>query len=77
MAALFPEDKELSRKGWECYPKPEHRLAQQPKAVRIGKNLLDYQSHAAHFTLKWPSVVQRLSEANRFHSDLMAGLQAL
>ena len=66
MAAIFPKDKEVVKPGWECYPKPENRLGQQPKKKRFAKNQLDYETRKSELQAGWPSVVARLTEVRRF-----------
>ncbi len=46
MAAFFPQDRVMSRKGWECYDNPEVRMSSQPLKVRIKKTKSDYQKRA-------------------------------
>jgi hypothetical protein len=43
MAICFPQDNEMNRRGWECHPDPDGRLAQQTKAVRFSKCQRDYE----------------------------------
>lgn len=74
MAAFFPLDKEMIRHGWECHPKPERRLGQQPVRVRFAKNQWDYAERKSSFQQSWPSVVASLSEARRFQNEFMAAV---
>lgn len=73
LAAFFESDGEMKRLGPECHPKPEVRLAQQPKAKRFGK--ADYREKAGAFTDEWPRVCGVLTEASRFQSEMIASLQ--
>lgn len=75
MAAIFPEDREMARNGWECYPKPEKRLAQQPIRVRFAKTQEDYEAKRTAIQKGWPTVVNRLSEASRFQNDFTTAVQ--
>lgn len=70
MAALFPNDSQMKKKGFECFPKPEDRFAQQKNDARIKKNRSDYEKISRRFTEAWPKLILQLSEANRFDSDL-------
>lgn len=74
MAAFFPKDKEMARQGWECHPKPESRLGQQPVRKRFTKNQQDYADRKSEFQTGWTSVVANLSEARRFQDDFMAAI---
>ncbi|MBI4740425.1 MAG: hypothetical protein HY777_02490 [Betaproteobacteria bacterium] len=74
MAAFFQNDKEMEKKGWECHPKPESRLAQQPVNVRFAKTQADYAALRTDFKAKWPYVVAHLPEARRFQSDFHAAI---
>ena len=74
MAAIFPKDKEVVKPGWECYPKPENRLGQQPKKKRFAKNQPDYETRKSAIQTGWPSVVARLTEARRFQDDFVAAI---
>ncbi len=77
MAAFFPNDREMIRKGWECHEHPEGRLAQQPRAQRFSKRRADYESRAPKMRDGWPAIAAKLSEAQRFHNDFAAAVQAL
>lgn len=77
MTASFPNDHEMNRLGWECHPKPENRLGQQPLADRFLKKHGDYLSRYDHFVAHWPNVVARLSEAFRFQQEFLAALSSL
>lgn len=72
MAALFPEDTEMEKKGWECHPRPVDRLGQQPKGKRIAKRYKDYQGKAEAFRAAWPDVVSRLEGASGFAADFQS-----
>ena len=77
MAAFFPNDREMIRKGWECHANPEGRLAQQPKALRFSKRRGDYEARAPRIRDSWPAVAAKLPEANRFHRDFVSAVQSL
>lgn len=74
MAVCFPKDKEMVKQGWECHPKPEIRLGQQPVRKRFAKNQADYAKLKSKLQVGWPSVVARLTEARRFQDDFMAAI---
>jgi hypothetical protein len=77
MAIFFANDKEMKKKGWECHPKPENRLGQQPKAVRFCKSQRDYEDRKAEIQAGWTTIVQNLTEARRFQDDFLAALNLL
>ena len=77
MASHFPTDKEMTRLGWECHPKPESRLGQQPSHARFAKKHEDYLHRYKHFVSHWPNVVNRLSEAARFQKDFLTTLSSV
>ena len=77
MAACFPTDIEMRRKGWECHPSPETRLGQQPKSRRFSKSQADYEKRQPELQDRWPVIVAKLSEAARFQSDFTTAVQAL
>lgn len=75
IAVLFPKDLAMKR-GIECFPDPESRLGQQPKARRIRKNRRDYQDHADDLERGWPGLATygALGEALRFQSEFLTAL---
>ena len=77
MAALFPNNKVLARRGWECHANPEKQLPQQPKKQRIEKRISDYEAKKSEFHDTWPRVRRKLTEANRFSVDLLAAVEAV
>jgi hypothetical protein len=77
MAVFFPRDKEMVKMGWECHPKPEARLAQQPKDQRFAKRREDYASRKTEFSDRWPTIAGRLTEARRFREDFMSAVRQL
>lgn len=77
MAIFFPHDKQMARKGWECHPKPESRLAQQPVKSRFSKSQSDYQKRSTEIQEGWPRIAKQLSEARRFETDLLATVAEL
>lgn len=77
MAMCFPKDKEMIKKGWECHPKPEKRLSQQPLVQRFSKNQADYAVRQDQFVAEWPRVSTELSEAGRFQLDFLLAVARL
>jgi hypothetical protein len=77
MAIFFPKDTEMTKKGWECHPKPADRLNQQPKSVRFTKKQVDYEARKLELQEGWPTIIKRLTEARRFHDDFTAVVQNL
>ena len=77
VAALFPQDAEMQRKGWECHPDPESRLGVQPKEVRIKKTKGHYQARQQDIASAWPRLCNDLSEAARFSTDFSDVVAAL
>jgi hypothetical protein len=71
VGALFPDDKEMRRKGWECCPEPEKRLKVQKKEKRIKKSEADYKTVLEHIAAEWPRLRADLSEARRFSDDFI------
>lgn len=74
MAVFFPKDKVMAKLGWECHPKPESRLGQQPVRERFYKNQLAYSQRKSELQSGWPTVVRRLTEARRFQDDFLFAL---
>jgi len=74
MYALFPNDREMKKKGWECHPYPEGRLAQQQKQHRIAKNQRDYERRAPEIRDRWGALAAGLTEAHRFQQDFISQL---
>jgi len=74
MAIFFPADKEMTKKGWECHPKPEVQLAQQKKTERFTKSQAAYESRKSKLQAGWPAIAERLSEAARFQRDFRAAV---
>ena len=77
MEAFFPSDRELTRRGKECHPKPEDRLSQQPKNKRFGKTRAAYREREPQMVEAWPRIAGKLSEAARFHADFEAVLAVI
>ena len=77
MAAFFPRDREMTRKGWECHPSPASRLAQQPLRKRFAKSHADYEERESDLRLAWPSLSAKLSEAKRFQNEFARAVQSL
>jgi hypothetical protein len=77
VAALFPGDTEMLRKGWECHPNPETRLSIQPKEHRLSKTEKDYKGIRDRISVAWPQVRQAMTEADRFSCDLVAAVPAV
>lgn len=74
MWLFFPDDREMERQNWECYPDPASRLSQQRKAQRFRKNQADYQARFATICQRWPELSAALSEARRFEDDFLVAL---
>lgn len=77
MAACFPTDREMKRKGWECHPDPGSRLGQQPKSRRFSKSHANYERRQSELQARWPAIVAKLSEAARFQNDFTATIETL
>lgn len=77
MAALFPRNAVLAKKGWECHAKPERQLGQQPKAKRIKKCPEDYEANRSKFHDTWPRVRKKLTEAGRFSKEFLAVVKSI
>jgi len=75
VAALFPNDQAMSN-GIECYPNPESRLGQQPKANRIRKKKREYQRRTKDMEDAWPRLAAQgnLGEAQRFQVEFFAAV---
>jgi len=72
VAALFPDDKVMKRKGWECHPNPESRLGTKKISERVRKSEADYKRIQERITQAWPRLFIELSEAGRFSNDFTA-----
>lgn len=77
MAACFPDDSQMAKKGWECHPKPESRLAQLPLPQRFKKSRADYEKRAAELVIAWPTISTKLSEAKRFQAEFCAAVHSI
>ena len=77
VALLFPEDL-ANAQGIECYTRPESRLGQQPVALRIRKNVREYQRRSGDLAQAWPRIASSASvgEAVRFQNEFLEALQA-
>lgn len=74
VAALFPADKEMQKKGWECHPNPESRLGVQKKEKRIKKSEAGYKLVLDQISEEWPRLKADLSEAGRFSDDFVSAV---
>ncbi len=77
MAALFPANKEVAKKNWECRANPESQFATLPKAGRIRKDTEDYRSKRQDILSAWPNVCGKLVEARRFSRELLKQVEML
>lgn len=77
MASLFPANKVLARKGWECHDNPAAQLGREPKSQRIKKCVEDYREKESQFRTTWPRVRGKLTEADRFSQDFLAAVQTV
>ena len=75
LAAVCPENKVVLRDDWECNISPADQLRVLPKPVRFRKTFRDYKSRQDKIAKEWNSVSSRLSEAERFQSDLLAAIE--
>jgi hypothetical protein len=78
ITALFPNDRAMEQ-GIECYPNPEGRLGQQPRAQRIRKRKRDYEGAAKKLEEAWPTLASAgvLDEACRFQSEFLEAVPEL
>lgn len=70
LAAVCPGNRVVRREDWECNPNPAGQLNALPKAVRFGKNAVDYRNRQHIVAENWSAVAARLSEAARFDANL-------
>ena len=76
VAAVWPDNVLVLRDDWECRPDPGAQLRALPKERRFEKRSNDYRRRQTTFEAAWPDVAERLSEAARFESELLAALPA-
>lgn len=76
IAALFPDDTVMIRKGWECHPNPESRLGTKPKAVRLKKSKAGYEAIQNRISAAWPRLQADLSEAGRFSNEFVSAVSS-
>ena len=76
MAAFFPSDPVMKKKGWECYETPAARLAVQPLKQRIKKSVSDYRQRSNDLKQAWPQICA-LTEAARFEKEFVLELASL
>ncbi|WP_395734768.1 hypothetical protein [Prosthecobacter sp.] len=69
VAALFPTEPEMIRRGWECHPAPESRFSALPASVRIKKTPLDYRSKRHVIIAEWARLCNDLPQAARFSEE--------
>jgi hypothetical protein len=74
IAALFPDDPVMIRKGWECHLNSESRLGTKPKAVRVTKSKAGYEAVQERISAEWPRLRAELSEAGRFSDDFVSAV---
>lgn len=77
MAAFFPGDSVMRKKGWECYETPAARLAAQPLKQRIKKTVSNYRQASNDLKQAWPQVRKLNTEAKRFDDELILELKSL
>ena len=75
LAAVWPENSVVQRDDWECNLNPTGQLGTLPKAKRFGKTPQDYRRRQDVVAENWHAVAGRLSEAARFHNDLLSALE--
>jgi hypothetical protein len=71
VAALFPDDRVMTKRGWECSPNPERRLGTRKRGERVRKSESDYKLIQERITQSWPRLRNELSEARRFSDDFV------
>ncbi|NCP29895.1 MAG: hypothetical protein GW911_09770 [Armatimonadetes bacterium] len=78
VAALFPDDKSMEG-HIECWPRPESRLGQQPKKLRIRKSQRDYKDRVSDIEEAWSRLTEpgAIGKALRFQNELLAELTTL
>ncbi len=69
LAALFPNDSVVRRGDLECLENPGSRLGQQPKGVRIGKTVREYEKNRETIRNAWTRVTTVCTEARRFAKE--------
>lgn len=72
-----PGDENAKKTNWECRKDPANRLGQQPLATRFRKSQADYRIRRQQIENGWEKLIQRLTEANRFHKDLLATVNSI
>ena len=77
LAAIWPEHRLVQQADWECRTKPEDLLSALPKYRRITKRQEDYRGIAPVLTEAWPTVSERLTEAQRFKAEFVAAWRRL
>lgn len=77
LAALFPANKEVVKRRWECHANPESQFATLPKAGRIRKVPDDYRSKRQDIVSAWPNVRAKLVEAQRFSTEMLKQVELL
>ncbi len=78
VAALFPEDAMVVAQipPFECFPSPGNRLAQQAVRRRIKKTVSAYRNAMVQIQHEWPRLVEQMTEARRFDTELREILAA-
>ena len=75
LAAVCPDNNVVCRDDWECNLNPAGQLRALPKAIRFGKNVIDYRHRQGKVADNWHMVSAKLSEAARFEADLCSSLE--
>jgi len=77
IAALFPDDTVMIKKGWECHPEPYTRLGTKKKDVRVTKSKAGYEAKQEEISEAWPRLRAELSEAGRFSDEFVSAVDLL
>ena len=74
VVALEPDNRVVARGSWECRRDPGKQLVSLPHGKKLVKKRVAYEQRADDIGGGWPIAVSKLTEAERFETDLLAAL---
>ena len=77
VASLWPDDPLVRQSDWECRADPGAQLKARPRHGSVRKSRAAYEERRQQISDGWPTVAANLTEAGRFHGELLAAINAV
>lgn len=70
VAALYPNDSEVTKSNWECFLQANTRFALQKKEIRLKKSVQSFRGKSLEIAQAWPTLVKNLPSARYLDSQI-------